>query len=610
MPTNIRFLKHLEDKLTSHLKKHRQRQLLPFDASGQINFASNDYLGLKNHPFLKSAAVDAVQKYGTGAGASRYISGNHPLYGQIETNLAFRTGYESALLFNSCYQLNLGLFPLLIDKETTVFADKWIHRSLIEGIHASGAALTRYPHQDLKFLEKALQNNPSGQKCIVTESLFGMDGDITDLPELVRIAREHDALLVVDDAHSFGIGGKDGMCFCSGVRGVDLVVGGFGKGGGVCGGYLLCPKTIKEAMIQLCPSMIYTTALPPMVLAALDTAIRLIPTLGAERERLAEISNEIRDLLGLPLNGIPIIPYVVGDNDRVVEISQAFKDKGIFAAAIRSPTVPPGSARLRISINNSHSDDQIEKLKKALSEWMLKDRVQHGFGEASQAYAAEAIVQRKTAIRLSEQIPEIPEGPILEIGCGTGFLSQALIQKFPNRKIELTDLSAKMCGMTKLALEQAGLNLEHVTIRTMDGEALTTDKKYALIVSNMTFQWFTDIPTAIKKLKRLLLPGGKLVFSSLDESSFPEWKQECLRHDIPHTGNPLPQKSMLETTCSLKCHIEEIEEFYDKPIDFFRHLKRIGAATTVNKAPGSLQKLVEKWQTPTTITYRVLYAIS
>lgn len=613
MPTNYNFperLKHLEEKLAIHLRKNGRRELTPFDLSTKINFGSNDYLGLKDHPFLKSAAVDAIQKYGTGAGASRYVSGNHPLYGQIESKLAELTGYESALLFNSCYQLNQSLFRLLLSRHTAVFADKWIHRSLIEGIQISPAKLVRYPHQDLKFLEKSLQKSSAEDKWIVTESLFGMDGDVTELPELIRIARKYDATLVVDDAHSFGIGGKDGMGFCSGLKGIDLVVGGFGKGGGVCGGYLLCPKYIKETVIQLCPALIYTTALPPMVLATIDTAIRLIPTLVGERERVAMAANDIRGMLGLPQNGIPIIPYIVGDNQRVMEIRESLKHKGLFLAAIRSPTVPQGSARLRISINNAHTDDQIEKLKTALRELMLKNEVQQRFGNASQSYASEAIVQKKTADRLTELLPQLPEGAILEIGCGTGFLSESLIRKFPERKIELTDLSPQMCQIARQTLERAGFELKNVFIHPLDGESLKTDQKYALIISNMTFQWFTDIPAAIKRLKRHLLPGGKLLFSTLDDSSFPEWKQECLRHDIPNTCNPLPVKSTLENTCSLKCHIEDVVEFYEKPIEFFRHLKKIGASTPLKSSPGALKRLVEKWQTPTTITYRVLYAVS
>lgn len=613
MPTNYNFpkrLKHLEEKLAIHLKRNGPRQLSPFELSTQINFGSNDYLGLKDHPFLKSAAVDAVQKYGTGAGASRYVSGNHPLYHQIESKLAEHTGYESALLFNSCYQLNQSMFRILLSEETTVFADKWIHRSLIDGIQTSPAALVRYPHQDLEFLEKALQKSAAKDKWIVTESLFGMDGDITNLQEIIKLARKYDATLVVDDAHSFGIAGKDGMGFCSGVKGIDLVVGGFGKGGGVCGGYLLGPKFLKDTFIQLCPALIYTTALPPMILAAIDTAIRLIPTLTYERERLANLSNSIREMLGLPLNGMPIIPYKVGENEKVVEIQKILRDKGLFLAAIRSPTVPQGTARLRISINATHTDDQIEKLKIALKQLILKNEVQLRFGKACEAYACQALMQQKVANRLVELLPELPDGDVLEIGCGTGFLSQSLIPKFPDRKFELTDLSPNMCEAARTALEQAGVQLENVSFYPLDGEALQTDQRFALIVSNMTFQWFTDIPAAIIRLKRHLLPGGKLLFSSLDDSSFPEWKQECLRHDIPNTCNPLPVKSILEKKCSLKCHIEDVVEFYEKPLDFFRHLKNIGASTPVNGSSGALKKLVQKWQTPTTITYRVLYAVS
>lgn len=342
-----------------------------------INFASNDYLGLSQHPFLKERAIEYIEKYGVGAPASRLLSGNLDCYQEIETKLARLKGKEAALLFGTGFQANVTLAAALAGKDSVLAADRLNHRSLLEGMQLSGARWFRYRHNDLADLSARFQRPEWDNKpwrWIITESIFSMDGDTADIEGLCTTATQAQAQIYIDEAHATGVAGKNGMGLATGIDGVDVSMGTFGKGFGVFGAYVACSQVMKDYLINFCSGLIYSTALPPAVLGAIDAALDVVPTMESERHKLRRLSQFFRDeagRLGFDTAGSQsqIVPLVVGSESRARALSECLEEKGFYAPAIRPPTVAPGKARVRISLSAQHTEAHVEALVTALHEW-------------------------------------------------------------------------------------------------------------------------------------------------------------------------------------------------------------------------------------------------
>lgn len=364
---DIRLLQELA--LLKEQGLHRQLRVPSQDA---IDFSSNDYLGLRDHPALIEAAIEWTRRYGAGSGASRLAGGNIQAYLEVEEKLAHFKSKEAALIFNSGFQLNATMIPLLCDLlKPALFADKLIHASLHHGIKASGLKQHRFRHNDLEHLRELLEKEQSGSKIILTESVFSMDGDQAPLPELCELAMKYNALLYVDEAHATGVLGIKGAGLAQGLPGEILVVGTLGKALGGFGAYLAGSRAWIDYAINRAAGFIYSTALPPSCYGVLDKALDLVPPMETERKRLKRSGEKIRATLqekgiGYGSSTTHIIPAYFGAAEKALRAQDYFGNAGFHVPAIRPPTVPPNSSRLRISLSARHDDSAIEKLNKAI----------------------------------------------------------------------------------------------------------------------------------------------------------------------------------------------------------------------------------------------------
>lgn len=333
-------------------------------------FCSNNYLGLSEHPVLAQAAADAALQYGTSSAASRLVSGNLPLHDALEQAVAVWKGTETALLFNSGYAANTGCIAALCGRSDTIFSDRLNHASIIDGALLSGARLVRYPHNDTQALARLLeQHQDKGLQLIVSDGVFSMDGDCAPLRELADLAEQYQALLLVDDAHAGGVLGRQGRGSVDlyGVADqVTIQMGTFGKALGSFGAYVACSDLVRDYLINKARSLIFSTSLPPAVLAASLAAVRLMQTDEGEqlRRQVSEHGRLLRSLLqqeGLQVpEGItPIIPLVVGDAETTNRFSTRLLEERVFVQGIRPPTVPAGTSRLRCTVMANHTPEQI-----------------------------------------------------------------------------------------------------------------------------------------------------------------------------------------------------------------------------------------------------------
>ena len=345
----------------------RQAMFLHLDGEQLINFASNDYLGLSFHDAVcmgaKGALDDAV-----GSGASRLISGDDPMLHRLEEKLAAWKGYEACLIVGSGMLANIGLLQALADRHTHTFADKLNHASLVDGVRLSGAKSHRYNHLDTTELEKLLQKHPAERRIIVSDGIFSMDGDRADTATLLKLAETNDTLLVIDDAHGIGCIGPDGrgITASSGIAGQTrlIEVGTFGKAFGSYGAFILGSHEMIEGLKQRQRTLIYSTALPVAMIAAAETALVLIQR-GEQLQQLnlnLALFKERTDGLGFMASDSPIQPLIVGSDERAIQLAADLRESGFFVPAIRPPTVPEGTARLRFTITAAHSHAQIEAL--------------------------------------------------------------------------------------------------------------------------------------------------------------------------------------------------------------------------------------------------------
>jgi 8-amino-7-oxononanoate synthase len=364
------------------LKPKRQAKVVAHEREF-INFSSNDYLGLSQDERLREATIQAAQDFGVGATASRLICGTNELHQAVEKKLARLCGREACLLLTSGFQANTSLLSCLTDRNALILMDRDNHHGLVQGARLSAGRVLRYRHNDLNHLEDLLQKNRTGRfthRWIVTESLFSINGDVVDLVALQEIAKLCEAHLFIDDAHSFGLFGPNGMGLTTAHRNIDLAVGSFGKAGGSFGAYVTCSSFLKEYLVNFCSGFIYTTALPPPVLGAIHAAVELIPSLSAERQRVLELSSYFRTqakALGFNTGASTthIIPVILGSENRALALSAWLEQHGILAYAIRPPSVRHGASLVRINLSAVHTQDQIDYLLEVLKNWnMPKER--------------------------------------------------------------------------------------------------------------------------------------------------------------------------------------------------------------------------------------------
>ena len=333
-----------------------------------LNFSSNDYLGLAHHPALKTAAIKAIEQHGTGAGASRLVSGNHPLYTPLETAFAEFTGAQACLAFGSGYMANLGVITTIASKPDLILADKLCHASLIDAFKLSGATSKRFRHNDIAHLTDLLRNyRHQYRNClIVTEGIFSMDGDAADIPALYALAQAHGTTLLVDDAHGIGVIGTDGkgsLARAGLIPGDDLILtGNFAKAFGSYGGFLCASTRMADACINHARTLIYSTALPPATLAASMAALTLLQQQPSLAEQAITHARHFTERLRLPASDAAIVPLIIGGSEEAILASQSLHDAGFLAIAIRPPTVPKGTARLRFTFSALHRRDDIDQL--------------------------------------------------------------------------------------------------------------------------------------------------------------------------------------------------------------------------------------------------------
>ena len=350
------------------------------NANGQqqafLTFCSNDYLGMANHPDVIDAFKKAADESGVGSGAAHLVNGHSRYHQELEEVIAQWTVREAALLFSTGYMANLGAVNALLNKEDAVFEDKWNHASLLDAGLLSGARFQRYLHNDVQNLKTRLQRSDARRKLIVTDGVFSMDGDKAPLNEIVSIASEHDAWTMVDDAHGLGVLGNTGAGICQeqnlSQQDVPVLMGTLGKGVGTAGAFVAGSKELIEYLTNFARPYIYTTAMPAAIAAATIASIRVIQDAHEKRAHLSNLIQQFRagaQQLGLKLmeSETAIQPILVGEASDALGMSQSLREQGIMVTAIRPPTVPQGTARLRVTLSAAHSSEHVDQLLDALN---------------------------------------------------------------------------------------------------------------------------------------------------------------------------------------------------------------------------------------------------
>ncbi len=357
-----------------------QNRKIILEGKEVLNFCSNNYLGLADDARLRGAAVDEIAENGLGSGASRLVCGNMRAHAELEERLAQFKGVEAALVFSSGYMANVGVISSVVGEGDIVLSDKLNHASIIDGILLSRAHFKRYPHNDMNALENFLKKSESYKKrLIITDTLFSMDGDVAPLEKIVSLAQKYDALVMVDEAHAFGVFGKKGKGLVEhlGLEGkIDIQMGTLSKAAGSFGAYVCGSEELISFLINRARSFIYTTAMPPSIAAASLKAVDIIEHEPKRREQLWNNTNFLKKELGRlgfdTMNSAsPIIPILLKDSKKALLFSQKLFEEGIFVQAIRPPTVPVNTARLRVTVMATHSRADLEfaigKFKKCLS---------------------------------------------------------------------------------------------------------------------------------------------------------------------------------------------------------------------------------------------------
>ncbi|HSG04421.1 MAG TPA: 8-amino-7-oxononanoate synthase [Marinobacterium sp.] len=373
----------LEAREQAHLYRRRrtldstQSPIVKVDGRECLAFCSNDYLGLAADPRLSKALQQGAELYGSGSGASHLVLGHSRAHHQLEEALAEHTGRERVLLFSTGYMANLGAIAALSGRGDQVIQDKLNHASLLDGGLLSGARFKRFRHADMSALESALSSSTQADALVVTDGVFSMDGDIAPLPEMARLCEQHQAHLLVDDAHGFGALGKNGggvaELYNLDQTQLPILIGTLGKAFGTGGAFVAGSETLIEYLIQFARPYIYTTAMPPAIAHATLESLRIVRAEQWRRDKLTKLIQQFRagvESMGLELmaSETAIQPILIGEADKAIKLSQALEQQGVFVGAIRPPTVPAGSARLRITLSAAHTEEQVNRLLNALDQ--------------------------------------------------------------------------------------------------------------------------------------------------------------------------------------------------------------------------------------------------
>lgn len=374
----------------THLRR-RRRVVLPesgarlrVDGQNMLAFCSNDYLGLANHPALIEAACDGAHRFGVGAASSPLVSGHSAANDALEQLLAGFVGLPRALYFYAGYATNIGIIPTLVGSGDAIFSDTLNHACLIDGARLSRAQIHRYAHADLAALQAALAQSPAQRKLVISDAVFSMDGDLADVPALLALCERHDALLLLDDAHGFGVLGPQGRgCLAhfalNGPRASSrvLYMATLGKAAGVAGAFVAGGDALVEWLLQKTRSYIFATAAPALLASALHASLLLIENDEWRRDHLRQLIARLRQGLATGLRGshwqlgespTAIQPLLIGRNDEALAVMEGLRERGLWVPAIRPPTVPEGTARLRIALSAAHTEADIDQLVQALSE--------------------------------------------------------------------------------------------------------------------------------------------------------------------------------------------------------------------------------------------------
>jgi 8-amino-7-oxononanoate synthase len=378
--------RYAQDKLKDLQRRHLRRTLteslredglwIERDGKRLLSFSCNDYLNLTQHPAIKQAAIDAIEKYGVGSGASRLVTGNHPLYAQLEVRLARLKQTEAAVVFGSGYLANAGIIPVVIGRKGLVLVDELSHACLFAGAELSRGKVLAFRHNDVAEARKLLARHRSSHDhaLIVTDGVFSMDGDLAPLADLLAVADEHDAWLMSDDAHGLGVVGDGrGSSFVGNTHiPLPLQMGTLSKAIGSYGGYLCASGPVVDLIRNRARTLIYSTGLPPACVAAAIAALDLIERdqdYAATPLRKAKMFTR---RVGLAEAQSPIVPVIIGDEEATLAASRMLVEEGYFAAAIRPPSVPAGTARLRLTFTAKHSDQAIERLADIVRDKIMK----------------------------------------------------------------------------------------------------------------------------------------------------------------------------------------------------------------------------------------------
>jgi len=378
--------RYAQDKLKDLQRRHLRRTLteslredglwIERDGKRLLSFSCNDYLNLTQHPAIKQAAIDAIEKYGVGSGASRLVTGNHPLYAQLEVRLARIKQTEAAVVFGSGYLANAGIIPVVIGRKGLVLVDELSHACLFAGAELSRGKVLAFRHNDVAEARKLLARHRSSHDhaLIATDGVFSMDGDLAPLADLLAVADEHDAWLMSDDAHGLGVVGDGrGSSFVGNTHiPLPLQMGTLSKAVGSYGGYLCASGPVVDLIRNRARTLIYSTGLPPACVAAAIAALDLIEheqDYAATPLRKAKMFTR---RVGLAEAQSPIVPVIIGDEEATLAASRMLVEEGYFAAAIRPPSVPAGTARLRLTFTAKHSDQAIERLADIVRDKIMK----------------------------------------------------------------------------------------------------------------------------------------------------------------------------------------------------------------------------------------------
>jgi 8-amino-7-oxononanoate synthase len=354
---------------------------LSVEGRSLINFCSNDYLGLASHPDISLALKQAADLYGTGSGASHLVSGHSVVHQKLEEQLAQYTGRPRALLFSTGYMANMGVINALVGRRDLVLQDQLNHASLLDGGRLSQADFKRYKHVDMASLEQRLEQSSAERKLIVSDGVFSMDGNLAPLSEISTLAKKHNAWLMVDDAHGVGVLGPQGGGLVEqlgmNLKQVPVLVGTLGKSFGTFGAFVAGSEALIETLIQFSRSYIYTTALPPAVAAATLASLKIVRQESWRRDKLVQLVTRFRrgaEQIGLQLgaSNTPIQPVLINNDAKVMQVGQSLRDAGFLVGAIRPPTVPVGTGRLRITFSADHSEEQVDQLVAALDSLNLR----------------------------------------------------------------------------------------------------------------------------------------------------------------------------------------------------------------------------------------------